>query len=93
MTDPDFQAEHKSSPPISGNVFDMWSDEHIAKVKKNADGRAARLHHFRVGARGDKWQYESFVYFLPRGSTAEHPALAGFVYDQDYLKNSFFPQR
>ncbi len=37
-------------------------------------------------------QYESFVYFLPRGSTPEHPALAGFIYDEDYLKNSFFPQ-
>ena len=42
--------------------------------------------------RGDKWQYEPMVYFIPRGTTAEHPALAGFAYDQDYLKNSFFPQ-
>jgi signal transduction histidine kinase len=29
---------------------------------------------------------------MPRGSTAEHPALAGFVYDTDYLSNKFFPQ-
>ncbi len=36
--------------------------------------------------------YESFVHFLPRGSTHEHPALAGFVYDEDYLRNHFFPQ-
>ncbi len=35
MTDPDFQAEHKSSPPSLGHVFDMWSGEYIAKVKKN----------------------------------------------------------
>ena len=30
--------------------------------------------------------------FLPRGSSPEHPALAGFIYDTDYLKNKFFPQ-
>ena len=35
--------------------------------------------------------YQSLVLFLPRGSTPEHPALAGFVYDTDYLKNDFFP--
>ena len=35
--------------------------------------------------------YETFVYLLPRGSNHEHPALAGFVYDEDYLKNTFFP--
>jgi len=29
---------------------------------------------------------------MPRGSTAEHPALAGFLYDTDYLRNKFFPQ-
>jgi len=32
------------------------------------------------------------VLFLPRGSTPEHPALAGFIYNTDYLKNTFFPQ-
>jgi signal transduction histidine kinase len=29
---------------------------------------------------------------MPCGSTAEHPAFAGFVYDTDYLSNKFFPQ-
>jgi signal transduction histidine kinase len=37
-------------------------------------------------------EYESLVYFLPRGSSDEHPALAGFLYDEDSLKDSFFPQ-
>jgi signal transduction histidine kinase len=37
-------------------------------------------------------EYQSLVLFLPRGSTPEHPALAGFLYDTDYLKNKFFPQ-
>lgn len=42
--------------------------------------------------RGDKMQYLSLLFFLPRGSTPDHPALAGFVFDPDYLKNTFFPQ-
>jgi signal transduction histidine kinase len=41
--------------------------------------------------RGDKWQYQSLVMFIPRGASPERPALAGFVYDTDYLKNKFFP--
>jgi signal transduction histidine kinase len=41
--------------------------------------------------RGDKMQYQSLVTFLPRGSSPERPALAGFIYDTDYLKNKFFP--
>ena len=36
--------------------------------------------------------YQSLVLFLPRGSIPEHPALAGFIYDTDYLKNNFFPR-
>jgi signal transduction histidine kinase len=71
----------------------MWSDEHIAKVKRNemVEGRRVYITPQWV-SRGDKMQYESLVYFLPRGSTPEHPALAGFAYDEDYLRNSFFPQ-
>jgi signal transduction histidine kinase len=30
--------------------------------------------------------------FTPRGSTPDDPALAGFIYDSDYLANEFFPQ-
>jgi signal transduction histidine kinase len=41
--------------------------------------------------RGNKMQYQSLVLFLPRGSSPERPALAGFLYDTDYLKNKFFP--
>ena len=42
-------------------------------------------------SRGDKWQYQSLVMFIPRGASPERPALAGFIYDTDYLKNKFFP--
>jgi signal transduction histidine kinase len=52
------------------------------------------LHFFFIEhwvTRGDKMQYQSQVLFLPRGSSPERPAMAGFIYDTDYLKNKFFP--
>jgi len=42
-------------------------------------------------SRGDKMQYQSLVMFIPRGASPDRPALAGFIYDTDYLKNKFFP--
>jgi signal transduction histidine kinase len=93
MTDPAFLAEHKELATESGHMLDMWSGEEIAKVKKNGVLEGRRLHISSESVpRGDKMVYESFVHFLPRGSTHEHPALAGFVYDEDYLRNQFFPQ-
>jgi signal transduction histidine kinase len=93
MTDPDFQAENKELSSEFRALFDLWSGDHIAMVKRNeaVEGRHVYITSQSV-PRGSKMQYESFVSFLPRGSTHENPALAGFVYDEDYLKNSFFPQ-
>ncbi len=93
MTDPDFQEENRKLADELGRGFDLWSGDHIANVKRNEaeEGRHVFIKAEWVG-KGDNLQYESFVYLLPRGSSPEHPALAGFVYDEDYLKNSFFPQ-
>lgn len=72
--------------------WDMESEQFIAKLKRiEATGRHVYITSHSV-ARGDKMEYQSLVLFLPRGSTPEHPALAGFLYDTDYLKNKFFPQ-
>jgi signal transduction histidine kinase len=93
MTDPDFQAENKELSSELRDAFDIWSEEHIAKVRKNEvmEGRHVYINSESV-SRGTKMQYEPFVYFLPRGSNHEHPALAGFIYEEDYLKNTFFPK-
>src|ERR1700733_15156714 len=84
MSDPEFQAEHKEMASELGHVLDMWSSDHIDKIKKNGllEGRRLSISSESV-SRGDKILYVSFVSFLPRGSSHEHPALAGFVYDED----------
>jgi signal transduction histidine kinase len=93
MSDPEFVEEGKRFRSMIGSWFDLESEDFIAKLKKikATEGRHVYLTNNWV-TRGDKMQYQSLVLFMPRGSTAEHPALAGFVYDTDYLSNKFFPQ-
>jgi hypothetical protein len=93
MSDPEFVEEGKRFRSMIGSWFDLESEDFIAKLKKikATEGRHVYLTNNWV-TRGDKMQYQSLVLFMPRGSTAEHPALAGFIYDTDYLSNKFFPQ-
>jgi signal transduction histidine kinase len=93
MSDPDFRAESKKMAAEIGTWFDIESEEHIARVKsfEAAEGRRVYFMPEHV-ARGDKTVYEVFAYFIPRGSSPDHPALAGFAYDEDYLKDNFFPR-
>jgi signal transduction histidine kinase len=93
MTDPDYQAEDKELSSEMQGYLDMWSGDHIGMVKKNIATEGQHVYiAYELVSRGTKTQYESLVYFLPRGSNDVHPALAGIFYDEDYLKDSFFPQ-
>jgi signal transduction histidine kinase len=62
----------------------------LSKLQKSTTHSVLITDHWIT--RGDKMQYQSLVLFLPHGANPEHPAVAGFLYDTDYLKNSFFPQ-
>jgi signal transduction histidine kinase len=76
-----------------GAWWDLEAKDYIPKLKRIAamEGQHVLFWDHPV-MRGDRMVYESLVMFLPRGSTPEHPALAGFIYDGDYLKNDFFPK-
>lgn len=93
MNDRQFCSESQSLAAGFLGWWDMESKEYLAKIKKNA---AATGHHVYITNnwinRGEKMQYQSVVLFMPHSSTPEHPLLAGFVYDTNYLKNKFFPQ-
>jgi signal transduction histidine kinase len=91
--DPDFQEEGKKVASSLGSWFQLGSKEYLMKLKKMeaSEGRKVYITSNWV-QKGDKWQYQSLVMFTPRGSTPDDPALAGFIYDSDYLANEFFPQ-
>ena len=88
-----FCAESGKISSDLGAWWDIEGKDYVAKL-----GRIERTEgqHFlfmeHPVTRGDKMAYQTLVMFLPHGSTPEHPALAGFIYDADYLKNEFFPQ-
>lgn len=42
--------------------------------------------------RGDKYLYESVVYFVVPQKPGQEPALGGFAFDAEYLRDQFFPQ-
>ena len=91
--DPEFQEEGKKVASSIGAWFTLGAKEYLMKVKKfeASEGRKVYITSNWV-AKGDKWQYQSLVFFVPRGSTPDDPALAGFIYDSDFLANEFFPQ-
>jgi signal transduction histidine kinase len=93
MRDPQSCTESAKLSSDVGGWWDIEGKDHIGKLKKMEamDGRRVSFTQEWV-TRGDKMVYQSLVTFVPRGSTPEHPALAGFIYDTDYLKNDFFPQ-
>ncbi|HYV74658.1 MAG TPA: HAMP domain-containing sensor histidine kinase [Candidatus Binatia bacterium] len=91
--DPEFREEGRRLASSVQNWFDLGSKEYALKLKKfeASAGRKVFITSNWI-AKGDKWQYQSVVLFVPRGSTSDHLALAGFAYDADYLANTFFPQ-
>jgi signal transduction histidine kinase len=93
MSDPKFVEEEREFSSMIGHWFDLDFKDWITKLKKSevSEGRHVYFFDYWVD-RGDKLQYQSVAIFMPRGSTAKHPALAGFVYDTDYLRDKFFPQ-
>jgi signal transduction histidine kinase len=93
LGDPETVKEDKEFATMVGPWFDLEHKDWIAKLKKihAVEGRHVSITN-NWATRGDKMHYQSLVVFKPRGSTAEHPALAGFIYDTDYLSNKFFPQ-
>jgi signal transduction histidine kinase len=93
MNDPGFEEEGMKLSTMLGTWFEGESSEFFMKLKKmeKNEGRHATFESNFV-SRGDKWDYQSLVVFVPHESTSEQPELAGFVYDTDYLRDKFFPQ-
>lgn len=91
LSDTQYCADSKSLASDLGAWWDMEGKTYIAKLHKiqSNDGRHVYItDHWLL--RGDKMHFQSLVLFIPRGDTPEHPALAGFLYDTDYLAKGFF---
>ena len=87
-----FCAEHQT---LASDYADWWNMDGRIYINKLRWHEANEGTHFffmnHWFTKGEKMQYQSLVLFLPRGSSPDRPAMAGFIYDTDYLKNKFFP--
>lgn len=92
MDDPEFHEENKMLSSDVADWFDSESKMYFAKLQKMEAGGHHTYFMNDWVLKNDKWQYVSAAFFVPKGSTPERPALAGFIFDPDYLKNTFFPQ-
>jgi signal transduction histidine kinase len=93
QADARFCMESKSLAPLISGWMDLEGKMYIDKLKDlEAMDERPILFENHWATHGDKVEYQSLALFLPQGSSAEHPMLAGFIYDTDYLKNQFFPR-
>jgi signal transduction histidine kinase len=93
MDNPEFNEEGRKLSSTYRNWFDTEPEDIIAKLKRlKAKERRHVYFETHWATRGDRWMYQPSVLFIPSGSSPDHPALAGFVYDVDYLKCNFLPQ-
>ncbi|HEX6494869.1 MAG TPA: HAMP domain-containing sensor histidine kinase [Acidobacteriaceae bacterium] len=92
MGDPEFHDERKMLSSDLSDTLESESKMILVKLRKlEASGHHVYFTDDWV-MRDDKWQYLSEVLFIPKGSSPEHPAFAGFAFDPGYLQNTFFPQ-
>jgi signal transduction histidine kinase len=92
LSDPRYCAEDGKLASDLGAWWDIEGKDYIAKLKRIETGGGPHVSFLADWVtRNDKMVYQSLALFVPRGSTPEHPALGGFMYDTGYLKDDFFP--
>src|ERR1700748_1273225 len=92
MRDRQFCSESQAALSDLSTWWEMDGKALIGKIKKvqTREGRHGYLYSNYLTV-GDKMQYQTMVFLLPPSFTPAHATLAGFIYDNDYLKNKFFP--
>jgi signal transduction histidine kinase len=87
-----FRAEAEDmSGMFSGWMQVEYKDElkHMEEMSKNGE----HYHFFpNWAARGDKRLYQSVAVFLAKDSQGGNKAIAGLVFDAEYLRDKFFPE-
>jgi len=92
MDDPDFRAEVDELQHMM--VWMKMEYEPAAKRFRSMEEEGKLPAYFEQNKvrRGDKYLYESVVYFVVPQKPGQEAALGGFVFDPEYLRDQFFPQ-
>jgi signal transduction histidine kinase len=92
MSDPDFRAESESLQ----KMFDTWLkvdfDDFSEKLGKMEKKGTLYYSEANWARRGDKRLYQSMPIFLRTDEKTGKKAIAGMVFDAEYLRDHFFPE-
>jgi signal transduction histidine kinase len=92
MDDPDFRSEVDELQHMM-----VWMKlEYDTAAKKfrsmENEGKLPAFFEQNKVRRGDRYLYESVVYFIVPPKPGQEAAMGGFVFDPEYLRDQFFPQ-
>lgn len=97
--DANFEKDSEKIKSTLSKWFDLDGQEFSTKLKSMdaKDGRKAYITAMWLSHDGDDWLYQPLVVFVidkvaDAHNSKVHPALAGFVWDRDYIYKTFFPK-
>ena len=92
MDDPDFRSEVDELQHMM--VWMKLEYETAAKKFRSMEeeGKLPAYFESMKVRRGDRYLYESVVYFIVPQKAGQEAAMGGFVFDPEYLRDQFFPQ-
>jgi signal transduction histidine kinase len=92
LEDPQFREEAHDVTKME----EMWMNaafedfyKDLLKRKKKGMGYYFEAN---MAPRGEKHLYQSIAFYVPKQKDENEKALAGIIFDADYLKNEFFPE-
>ena len=92
MSDPDFRTEADELP----HMVSWIKPEYEPIVKRlremEGEGKPPAIYDGNKVRRGDRYLYESVVYFVVPQKAGQEAAMGGFVFDPEYLRDQFFPK-
>jgi len=91
LRDPQFRAESEHLSSMFDKWFEIEAQDVVKKVQRMEGDEPIHLTSNWI-QRGEKWEYQSLVFFVPKGAARHQIAIAGFILDTNYLQGTFFPQ-
>ena len=92
LEDPQFREEAHDV----NKMEEMWMNAAFEDLRKDLVKRQKKgmAYYFEsnMAPRGEKHLYQSIAFFVPKQKDESDKAIAGIIFDADYLKNEFFPE-
>ena len=93
LKEPEFQEEGERFLEMAKGWMPGYYEELVPSLKKKeAHSSAPYIFDSNWSTRGDKHLYQSIAMFLVPGEDKDKPAVAGVIFDAEYLRDHFLPE-